>query len=409
MAAVESTSEHQDSSDSSILHVRRDWLFNISEFLTAGDIDRWTATSREWLASCLELKRALHVLTFDDLCSCKIPEAHDLRMLESLDLLHFSSRASYVKNCVAWLQRLALSRGAASQLTTLRLGPLLPKSLRSSLLKSCTQLTTVSLEGCQSIDDTLLSLLPPEIRFINLSGCWRITDAGLSVLVQTCPRVERALLERLNRITTAGIDALAAGWPSIHTLALCAESRLVSADCIARLVRRPRLTRLRVSGLNIHDDGWKLIFAAAAHRFQQPTVSDPRIGSTIIPTVFRHTNPLQQVFFTDAVGASQCAVMEFVSAIKSSFTRALDSVPAPTVSGLVCTGSSGMPLVSVNWSLLPGPTNLVRGSTMSETYFTWTLPGGYSFDSTLTNASEATVTAIELDARALVVCTESVE
>jgi len=61
--------------------------------------------------------------------------------------------------------------------------------------------------------------------------------------------------------------------------------------------------------------------------------------------------------------------MEFVNGIKSSFTRALDSVPAPTVSGLVCTSSSGMPLVSVNWSLLPGPTNLVRGSTMSETYF----------------------------------------
>lgn len=326
------------------LEYQTDWFQGVVAFLEGGDVAALGALSRDWRAAPAVLARALRRVAFADVCAAQMPPPESMLHLHHMDLQRFSNQVYASQLGVGWLRRFAADRKAIARLASLRVGQLVPVSLRATLVRSCVSLTTLSLDGCQSVDDGVLALVrAPGLRVIDLSGCWRVTDAGLAALAQRCPRIEKALLGHLNRITTAGIEAIATAWPALHTLALCGESRLVSAASVAALVELPALERLRIQGLHLHEDGWRHVLRAAASRVARANVVVSIAGSPLAEAECLVTRtcgaPLRQLVFLGSHGATPAVVSSFLR----DTLRALAELPAKAAVGRVCEGTAATP------------------------------------------------------------------
>ena len=92
----------------------------------------------------------------------------------------------------------------------------------------------------------LEALLPQlsAVRVLNLSDC-HVGDRACALLASHAPQLEWLGLEHCPRVTDTGLRSLAGALPLLCTLRLCGSG--VTAAAAARLQQRPRGRRLRIS------------------------------------------------------------------------------------------------------------------------------------------------------------------
>jgi hypothetical protein len=137
-----------------------DWLIGVIEFLTAPDLYALCSSNKMWHgATCLLLPNLHQLASFHRI----LPEPRLMRRLTQID----TARCQVVNPNQSWLQSFANDRIACSRLRSLRLGQLIPNVVRSSLLRRCDALERLSLAGCQSVDDSVLSLVKVRLSLAN--------------------------------------------------------------------------------------------------------------------------------------------------------------------------------------------------------------------------------------------------
>jgi hypothetical protein len=73
---------------------------------------------------------------------------------------------------------------------------------------------TVNLSGCEKVTDVGVSALAQGcsgLQHIFLFGCWKVTDVGVSALAQGCSGLQDIDLRYCNQVTDVGASALAQG------------------------------------------------------------------------------------------------------------------------------------------------------------------------------------------------------
>ena len=350
-----------------------DWASCVAELLVGRDLDALISVNRDWASTALALKASLHRVTASDLQN-QMPSPSAMRNLDSVDLQEYSSQARGGDNAVAWLRRLVACPKKMRHILSLRIGQLLPVALRDTFLRCSPALHTLSLACCEKVTDGTLQLIPAAaLRSIDLSGCWRITDAGLVTLARRSPRMERAILDRLNRITSTGVEIMVAEWPALSTLALSA-SRYMGTDCLHALINAASIERLHIGSLELDNDEWKRLLDTVASRFGRTNVGmSPDDGASA-----RGLVPLHRLVFSGLVGLVPAALERFIWSIRSQLTDRHASSPAcPAIDAdvggasdtatYVCTDRPCTPTVEVSWSLADGTDRVSCGSLSTGT------------------------------------------
>ena len=141
----------------------------------------------------------------------------------------------------------------------------------SAIAQGCPQLTSINLGGCDSISDVGVSALAqgcPLLTSINIGGCRRISDRGVSALAQGCPQLTSIDLSRCWIITDVGVSALARGCPQLTSIDLSDCNRIsdVGVSAIAQVCLQ--LTSIYLGGCeSISNEG----VSALAHGCLQLT------------------------------------------------------------------------------------------------------------------------------------------
>lgn len=351
-----------------------DWASCIAELLVGRDIDALISVNRDWASTVLALKASLHRITASDLQK-QMPPPTAMRNLDIVDLQEFSSQARGGDNAVAWLRRLVTCPKKMRHISSLRIGQLLPVALRDTFLRCSPALHTLSLACCEKVNDGTLQLIPAAaLRSIDLSGCWRVTDAGLVALARRSPRMEKAILDRLNRITSTGVEIIVAEWPALSTLALSAN-RYMGSDCLANLIQAPSIERLHIGSLDLDDDEWERLLDTVATRFGRTNLGmSPDEGASA-----RGLTPLHRLVFSGLVGLVPAALERFVWSIRSQLADWHASSPACPAMAADVDGAADTavhastadepctPTVDVAWSLADGTARVLCGSLSAGT------------------------------------------
>lgn len=117
---------------------------------------------------------------------------------------------------------------------------LLPMRVLEALLSNVTakggSLELLDLGNMDRVDDVVLTKiqLHTKLKAVQLSNCFRITDAGLTHVAKACPSLEKLLLAGCPRVTDAGLKALmeegCCGRKSLRTLAITPRMGGITAD-----------------------------------------------------------------------------------------------------------------------------------------------------------------------------------
>jgi hypothetical protein len=142
----------------------------------------------KWLASSC-LLRSMSSNAFQlkslDLSGCRCLNDRDLQSVFSYDCLR-SLRTIKLNNC-HWLSRESLNRLIRTSGTTLRDVQLascwqLDDHTIERLATGCPSMESLVLARVYSVNDcslTLLSQIVVNLRYLDVSGCWRVTDRGI--------------------------------------------------------------------------------------------------------------------------------------------------------------------------------------------------------------------------------------
>jgi hypothetical protein len=91
-----------------------------------------------------------------------------------------------------------------------------------SVLNSCQNLTSISVEGCQVVNDEIIASLleGKQIRSLSLSSCVGLSSHAVQLIAVMCPKIEHLTLKSLRFVTDAGVAAIIKGCPNLQTLDL---------------------------------------------------------------------------------------------------------------------------------------------------------------------------------------------
>lgn len=106
---------------------------------------------------------------------------------------------------------------------------------------ACSELQSMSLDGCKRIGDEGLRALSagcPNLQHINLQMCKQISDEGLRALSMGCPKMEHIEVSDCEQISDDGLRALIAGCPNLQYI------KFTSLSGVAK-VYRPATTAFR--------------------------------------------------------------------------------------------------------------------------------------------------------------------
>jgi hypothetical protein len=328
----------------------KDWGSHVVGALHLDELLTLCSVNREWCAATRSLLVYLRRLQYtrDALI---LPSPQRMTRLTQLD----------TSNCTGmtpndWLQRFVSDRAACARLLLLRIGQLVPTSARNTLLRSSLSLKHISLRGCENVDDNSLSLIrvsnlwfpqvsgslqaillrihdmmsshftlmqATQLSSIDLSGCWRITDEGVTSLAARCPAVTMADLRGLRRLSGDILLTLSTAWPHLEAIAFSAASRSFHADSIADFLAGPTavaLEVLRLDDLALDEGGWGTVFSAVADRFRRRNLacSDSSVEVESHGAMNSGAAPLQRFVVEGAVGFTEASIAAFTTEMCTS-------------------------------------------------------------------------------------------
>ncbi|XP_008810900.1 F-box protein SKP2A-like [Phoenix dactylifera] len=117
-----------------------------------------------------------------------------------------------------------------------------------SLANGCPRLTKLNISGCSAFSDSALAYLTSycrNLKHLNLCGCVRAaTDRALQAIAYNCSQLETLNLGWCEGVSDNGVTSLASGCPDLRALDLCGCVLITDESVIALANGCPRLRSL---------------------------------------------------------------------------------------------------------------------------------------------------------------------
>lgn len=106
----------------------------------------------------------------------------------------------------------------------------------------------------------------PALKNLDLSSCWRVSDAGLIALMKATPAVEKAILSKVWKLTDASLALMPQCWRMLQVLVLGASTASITAagGLLPILRGCSKLTALRLSQCCISAAEWDAVVCACS-------------------------------------------------------------------------------------------------------------------------------------------------
>jgi F-box/leucine-rich repeat protein 2/20 len=134
-----------------------------------------------------------------------------------------------------------------------------------SAVGMCRSLEYFSIAGCQGITDLGLSFLEGgmrtrhRLRLLDMSECEHITDKGLHTVANMCPNLQCLLIADVGKVSVKGINHVAVRCKHIKWIDISGCIRITDASIESVAKARSPLTRLDLENNNITDKGVKML------------------------------------------------------------------------------------------------------------------------------------------------------
>nr|XP_019704024.1 F-box protein SKP2A isoform X4 [Elaeis guineensis] len=104
-----------------------------------------------------------------------------------------------------------------------------------SLANGCPRLTKLNISGCSAFSDSALAYLTSycrNLKSLNLCGCGRAaTDRALQAIAYNCSQLQTLNLGWCEGVSDDGVTSLASGCPDLRALDLCGCVLITAAAC----------------------------------------------------------------------------------------------------------------------------------------------------------------------------------
>jgi hypothetical protein len=163
-----------------------------------------------------------------------------------------STGASALGGPCKWVDDASRCQTLCKGLKKLRINKLVPAKVVESFVISTTAFSSIELLDfgeVEKVDDALISKIAcpcDSLKAIQLSKCYRVTDASLLHLAKACPKsLERLLLAGCPKITDEGLAAVCNKITSLKTLAIAPRMGGITAEGIASSIFGPFISQFK--------------------------------------------------------------------------------------------------------------------------------------------------------------------
>ncbi|CAG8453457.1 13316_t:CDS:1 [Acaulospora colombiana] len=231
---------------------------------------------------------------------------------------------------------------------------------------TCPNLRRINLNKCIHISDAALDSLSvhrcaTSLLSVSLSGCRKITDAGLKMLSKSCQGLTSLNIAECCKITDRGVQMVAKGCPRLRQVRLSDCPRLTDQSIEALVINCPRLCWLDVARIGrITDSSVRLIASTCQENLEWLNLARPSpweiayssalSNPTLLPApihAYRHGDNNEVSDGSIALLARQCPNLQLLdlSYLNSITNNAIDAISNHSFS-LVCLTIIGCRLIT---------------------------------------------------------------
>ncbi|TDH67604.1 hypothetical protein CCR75_000084 [Bremia lactucae] len=114
------------------------------------------------------------------------------------------------------------------------------------------------------LSDVKLSEMCPKLQIVNFSGCFRLTDDAIELLLKSCPEIKDLNIENCRKLTDATLDHLRKLSPKLQSLDIGGNFNMTITGITRLIERHPnhsKFTKIHISGHLVTDETIKAIMA----------------------------------------------------------------------------------------------------------------------------------------------------